>query len=151
MHFSNFSPTINMINLGVDCLHTSKNFYEQQFNWQALDLGKKNYVIFSFDGVYLGLYPLDQFESALKIPKSSSKFNGIALSINVPNEKAISHLVSKTVCSGGNIIQDLKATDWGGHHAFISDPDDYLIEIVYNPKWTLDASGKIIIPNMHNQ
>lgn len=138
-----FIPKVNMINFGVKCLETSKHFYTHVLGWSPLDLGEKNYAVFSFGSFQLGLYPLEDFEDSIKIKKTASKFNGIALSINMHHIADIKPLLNKTLSSGGTIIQNIQATHWGGKNAFISDPDGYLIELVYNPKWKLDNNQKL--------
>lgn len=151
MQHSVFIPKVNMINFGVKCLETSKHFYTQVLDWSPLDLGKKNYAVFSFGSFQLGLYPLQDFEDSLKIKKTLSKFNGIALSINMYHTDQIKPILNKTLSSGGTILQNMQATHWGGKNAFISDPDGYLIELVYNPKWKLDSSGNLIFNSIDNQ
>ena len=38
-------------------------------------------------------------------------------------------------------------TFWGGHAAWLADPDGHVWEIVWNPRWPLTADGSLELPS----
>ena len=82
----------------------------------------------------LGLYALEdlQQDAGVKI-QAPSGYRPVTLAINQASEKEVDERISKLRGLGVEIVKEPARAAWGGYHAYIADPDNYLWEVAFNP------------------
>tara|TARA_B100000686_G_C16774518_1_gene967496 strand:- start:1001 stop:1417 length:417 start_codon:yes stop_codon:yes gene_type:complete len=129
---------ISVITLGVDKLNLSRKFYEEGFGWEPSKIKKSVIVYYRHGGVSLALYDRSSLKELTGTANHSEKPNGVLLSINIGSQNEVDTLLLKAKSMGGTILKTSCETTWGTYSGFISDPDGYPFEVVWNPKWNLD-------------
>ena len=59
----------------------------------------------------------------------------MTLSCNVASRDEVDALTARAEAAGATVVKAPETVSWGGYCAWIADPDGYLWEIVWNPKW----------------
>jgi hypothetical protein len=134
---------ISVITLGVTDLKVSVDFYTNKFGWKQLDSGNENIAFFQLNGILLSLYPKDKLAEDAIISPTGSGFKGFSLAYNARSEKEVDEIISKLRDKGVRIVKNPQQVFWGGYSSYISDPDDNLWEIAYNPYLKIDRQGNI--------
>ena len=98
---------------------------------------------FDTPGTKFELYPLDLLikdidENSLKI---GSGFSGFTLAYNVEKKEDVDKVIELVKNAGGKIIKEPQNVFWGGYHAYFSDLDNYLWEVVWGPDFQFDENG----------
>lgn len=137
-------PRLTLITLGVSNLAVSADFYEQKFGWQRLPASTEGVVFFNLNGIQLALFPRHELAADAGVSPEGSGFKSISLAHNLQSEQAVNELVSLLQAKGVTIVKQPQKVFWGGYSSYISDPDNYLWEIAYNPFLPLDEKGNII-------
>ena len=127
---------ISVITLGVENLKRSVKFYEEGL---GLERAEKpiDAVYFNMHGSWLALYPYEKLANYAGVlpPVKSKDFCGVTLSCNVKNQTDVELLMHRAISEGALEVQPAQVMSWGGYSGWISDPDGYLWEIVWNPGW----------------
>jgi uncharacterized glyoxalase superfamily protein PhnB len=55
----------------------------------------------------------------------------------------VDYIISKLREKGVKIVKNPQKVFWGGYSSYISDPDDNLWEIAFNPYLQIDQQGNI--------
>ena len=128
-------PGISVVTLGVADIERSERFY---MNGLGLEHARppKGIVYFKLAGALLALFPRDELARYAGVePTAPGGFAGTTLSCNVGSKSAVDALVARAEAAGAAVIRAPETVSWGGYCAWIADPDGYLWEIVWNPKW----------------
>ena len=135
---------ITCICLGVKNMEKSIKFYRDGLGYKT-NCKENNPPVCFFDtpGTKFELYPLDLLvkdidESSLKI---GSGFSGITLAYNVEKKEDVDKVIELVKNAGGKIIKEPQNVFWGGYHAYFSDLDNYLWEVVWGPDFQFDENG----------
>ncbi|MDP2321500.1 MAG: VOC family protein [Acidobacteriota bacterium] len=70
-----------------------------------------------------------------RVPAAGSWFPGIALAHNVRSIEEVDALLAHAAASGGKLVKAGHNTDWGGYAGYFADPDGFLWEVAWNPKF----------------
>lgn len=128
-------PGISVVTLGVTDIERSERFYMDGFGLEHAR-PPKGIVYFKLAGTLLALFPRDQLARYAGVePTPPGGFAGTTLSCNVGSQSDVDALVARTEAAGATVIKAPETVSWGGYCAWIADPDGYLWEIVWNPKW----------------
>jgi catechol 2,3-dioxygenase-like lactoylglutathione lyase family enzyme len=140
---------INVIALGVRNMETSIRFYRDGLGFQTNEKGNNPKVVFfNTAGTKFELYPLDLLAkdiSETEPPEISEGFGGITLAYNVKSEQEVCDTIELAQKAGARIVKEPQKVFWGGYHAYFADPDGYYWEVAYNPYWSFDENGMIIL------
>ena len=135
---------ITCICLGVKNMEKAIKFYRDGLGYKT-NCKENNPPVCFFDtpGTKFELYPLDLLvkdidESSLKI---GSGFSGITLAYNVEKKEDVDKVIELVKNAGGKIIKEPQNVFWGGYHAYFSDLDNYLWEVVWGPDFQFDENG----------
>ena len=125
-------------------MEKSIKFYRDGLGYKT-NCKENNPPVCFFDtpGTKFELYPLDLLvkdidESSLKI---GSGFSGITLAYNVEKKEDVDKVIELVKNAGGKIIKEPQNVFWGGYHAYFSDLDNYLWEVVWGPDFQFDKNG----------
>ena len=135
---------ITCICLGVKNMEKAIKFYRDGLGYKT-NCKENNPPVCFFDtpGTKFELYPLDLLvkdidKSSLKI---GSGFSGITLAYNVEKKEDVDKVIELVKNAGGKIIKEPQNVFWGGYHAYFSDLDNYLWEVVWGPDFQFDENG----------
>lgn len=137
-------PAISVITLGVSDMANSVRFYRDGLGLLTRASEKDQIAFFEMKGTMLALFPRHELAVDANISPAGSGFAGITLSHNVSSMKEVDDLISTIRKIGGNVVKVPQETAWGGYGSYFADPDGYLWEVVYNPKWKVDEEGLVI-------
>ncbi len=121
-----------MIALAVDSLSTSQQFYEDGLGLPRAD-SPPGVVFFDLNGTWLGLSERKNLAQDSGVSASGNGYRGFNLAHNVASEEEVDQIVETAVSVGATLVKAPTKADWGGYHAYFSDPDGHLWEIAYNP------------------
>ena len=138
-------PRISFVTLGVKDVGNSRKFYEA-LGFRASGASKAEIAFFDLGGIVLSLFGLDALASDAGVPASKHGFSGISLAHNVNSEAEVDQVLNEAISAGGKLLKPGQKVFWGGYSGYFADPDGHLWEVAYNPFITLDAAGRVTLP-----
>lgn len=135
----------HMITLGVRDLEKSVAFYKEGFGLQLSTASEGDIALFDLGSIILALYPWAKLAEDVSIPQNGTGFQGITLSYNVKNGREVNEVMEKARRVGAKIVKPAQKAVWGGISGYFEDPDGHVWEVAYNPFWTFDENGHIVI------
>jgi uncharacterized glyoxalase superfamily protein PhnB len=136
-------PRLTVLTLGVRNLATSVRFYADGLGWKRKPTSSDQIAFFQLSNVVFALYPKDLLAEDATVDPKGSGFPGFTMAHNVREKSEVAKVLNLAAQSGGKIVKPAQDVFWGGHSGYFSDPDGYLWEVAWNPKWQLDASGQV--------
>lgn len=124
---------LTFITIGVKDLQISVEFYEQKFGWKRSDISNEHLIVYELNGFYFALYSRDELAKDALMDSQGNGFKGFTLSYNVNSEKEVDELIESLRNKGAKISKEPQKVFWGGYSSYVTDPDDNLWEIAYNP------------------
>ncbi len=126
------NPRISMVALGVADLDRAREFYETGLGLPRLD-SPPGVVFFNLNGTWLGLSERKALARDAGVPAEGSGYAGFNLAHNVRTEAEVEQVAEAAVAAGATLVKPPSRAEWGGYHAYFSDPDGHLWEIAHNP------------------
>lgn len=127
-------PRISFVTLGVADLERATRFYEEVLGLPRLDT-PPGVVFFGMGKTWLALYPRELLAEDAGVPAEGSGFAGFTLAHNVRAEEGVDALLAEVEARGGRVVKPAQAADWGGRTGYFADPDGFLWEVAWNPKF----------------
>ncbi len=137
---------LSLLTLGVDDVQRARRFYEAM-GLRASSESKAEVTFFQLGGVVLALFGRASLAADAHVPDSASGFSGVAMAWNVASVAQVDEALARAVESGGRLIKPGQKVFWGGYSGYFADPDGHLWEVAHNPFWSLDASGRVTLPD----
>ena len=136
---------ISLVTLGVDDLARSRSFYEQ-LGWRGQEIEET--VFFQAGAMAIVLWSRAKLaaDSGLEDPHPDS-FDGIVLAQNLRCEAEVDELVAAAERAGAQITRPAAPTFYGGYAGVFCDPDGHAWEVAFNPGFTLDDDGSLVLPD----
>jgi predicted lactoylglutathione lyase len=138
-------PRISLVTLGVADIGRSSRFYET-LGWKASSASVESTVFFQLGGMVLSLYSREALAEDACLSPEGSGFGGIMLAQNVRSEEAVDQLMAEAERAGARILKPAQRTSWGGYCGYFADPDGHPWEVAWNPGFTLEADGRLRLP-----
>lgn len=132
---------LTIIGLGVSDLKEATRFYEEIFGWKKTASSNENITFFQLNGILLSLYPREKLAEDAKVPHKGHGFKGFTLAHNARSKEEVDSLFSDLEQKGVKIVKRPEEVFWGGYSGYVSDMDDNLWEIAFNPFLPLDENG----------
>jgi len=140
-------PRISVITLGVADLARSRKFYVDGLGWKASTKSSSEKIVFiDAGGVVLGLYPRDLLADDATLQPGVG-FGGVTLAQNVGSKAEVDVAIADAVKAGASLLKPAADTFWGGYSGYFADPDGHPWEVAYNPYWSLDDTGQVVLPS----
>lgn len=148
-------PRISLITLGVEDLERAVAFYERM----GLVRHKRfteGVAFFQLGGLILSLWPrenlaedagLDQGFAAYRSTASNAPFSGVALAYNTRDVAEVADVLNRAESAGGRVVTQARRAEWGGTQGYFFDTENNLWEVAYNPDFSIDAEGRITLPD----
>jgi catechol 2,3-dioxygenase-like lactoylglutathione lyase family enzyme len=127
-------PRISVVTLGVTDLERSRRFYCDGLGFTARPESSERAVFLRLQGAWLSLFPRDRLAGLAHTSAEGSGFSGVVLSHNVATAGEVDEVMALALKAGGS--EAVPAEDGAfGRIAYFADPDGYLWEVAYTPKW----------------
>jgi catechol 2,3-dioxygenase-like lactoylglutathione lyase family enzyme len=140
---------INIIALGVKDMAQSVRFYRDGLGFQTEEKeDNPKVVFFNTSGTKFELYPLSLLAEDIDErdpPKITGGFAGITLAYNAASEAEVDETMALAKQAGAVIAKAPRKVFWGGYSGYFQDPNGYYWEVLYNPEWSFDENGMIIL------
>jgi catechol 2,3-dioxygenase-like lactoylglutathione lyase family enzyme len=127
-------PRLSFVTLGVTDLERATRFYEEGLGLERLE-SPPTVSFFELGKTWLALYPRGLLAADAGVPAEGSGFPGFALAHNVRSTAEADRLLQQVVAAGGRIIKPAQPAEWGGYSGYFADPDGFLWEVAWNPKF----------------
>ena len=127
-------PRISFVTLGVTDLDRSARFYQAGLGLPRLP-SPPGVAFFEMGQTWLALYPRHLLAADAGVPAEGSGFPGFALAHNVGSAADADRLLTDVVAAGGRIVKPAQPADWGGYAGYFADPDGFLWEVAWNPRF----------------
>lgn len=127
-------PRLSFVTLGVTDLERATRFYEQGLGLARLK-SPPTVSFFELGKTWLALYPRHLLAADAGVPATGSGFPGFALAHNVRSPAVADRLLEDAAAAGGRIVKPAGPTEWGGYAGYFADPDGFLWEVAWNPKF----------------
>ncbi len=134
---------LSLITLGVQDLERSRRFYETAFSWKAHP-GPEGVVFFQMNGIVLGLFPRKELakDAGVSLQPTPGPFS---LAWNGRSEAEVDAAFEAALAAGAEPVKPPEKVFWGGYSGYVADPDGHLIELAFNPFWTIAKDGSITL------
>ena len=125
---------VSYITLGSLDLNRSCEFYQNCLELTKLK-SPPGAHFFSLGHTRLAIWSRESLATNADLASAGSGFQGFCLSHNVCSHEEVDSLLSHVAAGGGTVTRSAHTTDWGGYAGYFTDPDGFLWEVVYNPKF----------------
>lgn len=142
----NMEPRCNIVTLGVRDLVPSRAFYTQGLGWKAASVSNDSIVFIQLGGLVLALYPWGSLAEDAAVDAAGSGFRGVTLAHNVVNKEDVARILALAEKAGGRIVKPAQDVFWGGHSGYFADPDGHLWEVAWNPCFSFNERGEVVLP-----
>jgi catechol 2,3-dioxygenase-like lactoylglutathione lyase family enzyme len=127
-------PRISFVTLGVGDLERATRFYAEGLGLPRLK-SPPTVSFFELGKTWLALYPRHLLAMDAGVAAEGSGFPGFALAHNVRSVAEADRLLQDVVRAGGRIVRPARHTEWGGYAGYFADPDGFLWEVAWNPRF----------------
>jgi uncharacterized protein len=127
-------PRISFVTLGVADLERATRFYGDGLGLPQLK-SPPTVSFFELGKTWLALYPRHLLAADAGVTAVGSGFPGFALAHNVRSVTDADRLLEQVTAAGGTIIRPARHTEWGGYAGYFADPDGFLWEVAWNPRF----------------
>ena len=97
-------------------------------------------------GVILSLYPRDKLAEDATVPADGEGFEGITIAYNARSRAEVDEVLMRVERLGARIVKPAQEVFWGGYSGYFADPDGHLWEVAWNPFFSFDDAGRVMLP-----
>jgi predicted lactoylglutathione lyase len=125
---------ISVISIGVDDLQRSRRFYEEGLGFTPRPESSERAVYFQLEWSWLSLFTRERLAQLANVEPGGSGFPGFVISHNVATAAEVDDVLKLASDAGGTIPRPAEDGSFG-RIGYFADPDGYLWEVAYTPKW----------------
>jgi catechol 2,3-dioxygenase-like lactoylglutathione lyase family enzyme len=121
---------VTAIMIGVEDIARSKKFYAEGLGC-AIDQDHPNFVSFDLGegSSSLALYQREAAAQDAGVSPEGSGFRGVSFHYIVQSTDVVDEVMRKAAASGGEVVKEAAAAQWGGYFGYFSDPDGHLWKV----------------------
>jgi len=134
---------ISLVTLGVGDLARARTFYAG-LGWHGQEVEET--VFFQAGAMALVLWDRGKLAADSGLTATGSGFDGVTLAQNVRSEGEVDEIVAAARDAGATVTRAPAPTFYGGYAGVFLDPDGHAWEIAFNPGFTLDDDGALVLP-----
>jgi catechol 2,3-dioxygenase-like lactoylglutathione lyase family enzyme len=127
-------PRISFVTLGVRDLDRATAFYRDVLRLPRRDT-PPGISFFEMGKTWLALYPRELLAKDAGVPAEGTGFPGFTLSHNVRERADVDRLLAEVAAAGGRLVKAGHVAEWGGYTGYFADPDGFLWEVAWNPRF----------------
>ena len=136
---------LSIITLGVKDRAAMTSFYEDVIGFK--NVGPEGMAMFDMGGFVLGLWEEDKLaDDAGKPNDREGSFRGVALAYNSRSIEETDEIFGRLEAAGVDITKPPHKAFWGGYSGYFADPEGNAWEVAYNPYWSFDEAGRVVLP-----
>ena len=136
---------LSIITLGVRDRDAMTEFYESVIGFE--NVGPPGMTMFNMGGFVLGLWEADKLaEDAGQVARPAEGFRNAALAYNARSIEEVDEIFARLSEAGVEITTPPHKAFWGGYSGYFADPEGNAWEVAFNPFWTFDEAGRVILP-----
>lgn len=129
-------PRISFITLGVEDLERAVRFYRDVLKLPQIPMPPgADVAFFEMGKTWLSLYPRRLLAADAGVPAEGGGFRGFALAHNVKTQDDVARVIDEAARGGGRVVKTARKAEWGGWSGYFADPDGFLWEVAWNPKF----------------
>ncbi|MEM9378004.1 MAG: VOC family protein [Pseudomonadota bacterium] len=137
---------LSIITLGVRDRAAMTAFYETVIGFK--NIGPDGMAMFDMGGFVLGLWEADKLaKDAGQAAKPTEAFRNIALAYNARSIDEVDEIFDRLKQAGVDITTAPHKAFWGGYSGYFADPEGNAWEVAFNPFWTFDEAGRVVLPS----
>lgn len=137
---------ISMTTLAVPDVTQARRFFEDGLGWQVNAAPSPEVVFFQIVGGVFALYSRDALAREIGQDVTSETTGAVTLAWNGRSEAEVDATFQKAVLAGAKPVKEPERAFWGGYSSYVEVPGGHLLEIAYNPFWTLEDDGAVTLP-----
>ncbi len=128
--------TLSYLTLGARSMTALRAFYAA-LGWTERPGSSDEFATYEMGSILLALYPLGRLreEAAPGEDQPGSSWRGVTLGINVDSREAVDEAFEAAVGVGAKSVARPVEREWGGYSGYFADPDGFLWEVAWNPKF----------------
>ena len=134
---------ISLVTLGVDDLARARAFYAA-LGWHGQEVEETVFV--QAGSLALVLWDRGKLAADAGLPDRGSGFDGVVVAQNVRSAAEVDAAVAAAREAGATVTREPSPTFYGGYAGVFLDPDGHAWEIAFNPGFTLDDDGALVLP-----
>ncbi|MEM9939256.1 MAG: VOC family protein [Pseudomonadota bacterium] len=137
---------LSIITLGVKDRAAMTAFYEDVIGFK--NVGPEGMAMFNMGGFVLGLWEADKLaDDAGQPARPAEGFRNAALAYNARSEADVDEIFARLKAANVKITTPPHKAFWGGYSGYFADPEGNAWEVAYNPYWTFDEAGRVVLPS----
>ncbi|MEQ9435781.1 VOC family protein [Hyphomonas sp.] len=137
---------LSIITIGVRDRAALTGFYETVLGFK--NVGPEGMSMFDMGGFILGLWEEDRLADDAGLPNNrTGDFKALALAYNARSIDEVDGIFADLASAGVTITAPPHKAFWGGYSGYFTDPEGNAWEVAYNPFWTLDEAGRVVLPS----
>ena len=137
---------LSIITLGVKDRAAMTSFYEDVIGFK--NVGPEGMAMFDMGGFVLGLWEEDKLaDDAGKPNNRAGDFRGVALAYNARSIEETDDIFNRLDQAGVEVTKAPHKAFWGGYSGYFTDPEGNAWEVAYNPYWSFDEAGRVVLPS----
>lgn len=134
---------LSLITVGVKNLTKMREYYEKVFLWKPVS-ENENIVFYQLNGFMLSFYPEHLLAKEVYENDTRTGFKPFSLAINYTSTAEVDDIFSLLKQRGVVVLKGPEDVFWGGYSGYVSDPENNLWEICYNPFMNFDQNMNVI-------
>lgn len=137
---------LSIITLGVTDRAAMTKFYEDVIGFE--NVGPPQMTMFDMGGFVLGLWEHDKLaaDAGQTDDGPATSFKGAALAYNARSEAEVDQIFANLKAAGVAVTTEPHKAFWGGYSGYFKDPEGNAWEVAFNPFWTFDEAGRVVLP-----
>jgi len=136
---------LSIITLGVRDRKAMTDFYETVIGFE--NVGPPGMTMFNMGGFVLGLWEADKLaEDAGQVARPAEGFRNAALAYNARSIEEVNEIFARLETADVKITTKPHESFWGGYSGYFADPEGNAWEVAFNPFWTFDEAGRVVLP-----
>lgn len=136
---------LSIVTLGVRDRGAMTAFYEDVIGFE--NVGPPEMTMFDMGGFVLGLWEADKLaEDAGQVARPAEGFRNAALAYNARSIDEVDEIFARLETAGVTVTTKPHKAFWGGYSGYFADPEGNAWEVAFNPFWTFDEAGRVVLP-----
>ncbi len=137
---------ISMLTLIVPDVSETRRFFEDGLGWQLNAAPSPDVAFYQVFGSVFALYRRGALEEEIGRDVTADPTGAMTIAWNTRTEAEVDENYRKAVAAGAASVMEPKKAFWGGYSSYVEIPGGHLLEIAYNPFWTVSGDGSIALP-----